>query len=173
MSVPSNGLMVGRSWSVSTRDEVAACYDATFGEVFGYAARLTGDRRRAEDLVADAYLALVRAGRAGQVTSIGVGWLITAVRHRFIDGVRSADREVRRLRLVGQHSECRGRPWWACSRRLLASLSDRERAALVLRYVDDLPVAEVAARLDVSVRAAESLLARARARVRGSEVRDA
>jgi RNA polymerase sigma factor (sigma-70 family) len=166
--------MEGQSWLVVSRDGVAGCYDATFDEVFGYAARLTGDRRRAEDLVAEVYLALVRASRSGQVTSIGVGWLITTVRHRFIDDLRSRDREARRLRLVERPSDATedglgDRVFGG----LLASLSDRERAALVLRYVDDLPVAEVAERLAMSVRAAESLLARARARVRSSEVRDA
>jgi RNA polymerase sigma factor (sigma-70 family) len=166
--------MEGRSWPVSSRSAIGDCYDATFDEVFGYATRLTGDRRRAEDLVADAYLGLVRASRAGQVTAIGVGWLITAVRHRFIDELRSSERESRRLRLVERRGEAEQiDPADDRTGQLLSSLSDRERAAVVLRYVDDLSVAEVARRLSVSIRAAESLLARARARVRGSEVRDA
>lgn len=166
--------MEGQQWEVSTREGIAACYDATFDEVFGYAARLTGDRRRAEDLTADAFLTLVRVGREGSVTEIGVAWLITVVRNRFIDDIRARDREQRRLRLVGRRTESDlGQPQTDAAGELLASLSDRERAALVLRYVDDLPVAEVAARLQVSLRAAESLLARARGRVRSSEVRDA
>jgi RNA polymerase sigma-70 factor (ECF subfamily) len=48
----------------------------------------------------------------------------------------------------------------------LERLPPRTRAALVLRYVDDLPVGAVAAALGVSTRAAESLLARGRRQLR-------
>lgn len=161
-------------WPVSTREELAACYDATIQDVFVYAARLSGDRRRAEDLVSEAYLGLVRASRDGHITSVGIGWLITAVRHRFLDGLRSDARETKRIRLVeprGGAEPVDDSPPGGAD--LLAPLSDRERAAVVLRYVDDLSVADVATRLDISVRAAESLLARARTRLRRSEARDA
>lgn len=166
--------MAGRSWPVTSEAELAACYDATFDEVFHYAARLTADLRRAEDLVSEAYTRLVHAGQGGDVTAVGVGWLITSVRRRFIDVLRSERREERRLRLVKPRGD---EPAPAASSDLtdglLASLSDRERAAVVLRYVEDLSVADVARSLSISVRATESLLARARARVRDTEVRDA
>jgi RNA polymerase sigma-70 factor (ECF subfamily) len=166
--------MAARSWPVTSEAELVACYDATFDAAFQYAARLTGDRARAEDLVSEVYLALVRAVRADQVTEIGVGWLITAVRRRFIDGLRAAEREKRRVRLVtspvGEAAAPAGVDDLAD---VFALLSDRERAAVVLRYVDDLPVAEVARQLSSTVRSTESLLARARARVRAVEVRGA
>jgi RNA polymerase sigma-70 factor (ECF subfamily) len=44
----------------------------------------------------------------------------------------------------------------------LARLAADQRAALVFRYIDDLPVSDVAALLDRSAVATESLLARAR-----------
>jgi RNA polymerase sigma-70 factor (ECF subfamily) len=44
----------------------------------------------------------------------------------------------------------------------LGSLSTNHRLALILRYVDDLPVAEVAKEIGKSVRATESILTRAR-----------
>ena len=161
-------------WPVTSREEVGACYDDTFEEVFRFAARLTGDRRPAEDLVSEAYAELVRAGRSGDVTSIGVAWLIVTVRRRFIDGLRSDERARRRLRLIQPRGEELAAPSTVDrSGELLAPLSERERAAVVLRYVEDLPVADVARELGISVRAAESLLARARARMRRSEVRDA
>lgn len=166
--------MVRPTWPVTSRAELGACYDATFDEVFRYAAHLTGDRGRAEDLVSDAYVDLVRVSREGGVASVGVGWLITVVRRRFIDGLRADDREHRRLRLVRAGGDESASPVAVDrSRELLTSLSERERAAVVLRYVEDLPVAEVASELSISVRATESLLARARARLRRSEVRDA
>jgi RNA polymerase sigma factor (sigma-70 family) len=55
----------------------------------------------------------------------------------------------------------------------LADLPERERAVLVLRYVDDLTVAQAAAELGISAQAAESLAARAVRRLRNQEARDA
>jgi RNA polymerase sigma-70 factor, ECF subfamily len=51
-------------------------------------------------------------------------------------------------------------------RAAMQKLSDTERAALVLRYIDDMPVAAVAAALGRSPEATESLLARARRHLR-------
>jgi RNA polymerase sigma-70 factor, ECF subfamily len=48
----------------------------------------------------------------------------------------------------------------------MKNLSDVERAALVLRYIDDMPVAAVATALGRSLEATESLLARARRHLR-------
>jgi RNA polymerase sigma-70 factor, ECF subfamily len=166
--------MAADSWPVTTEAELAACYDGTIDAVFRYAAGLTGNRMRAEDLVSEAYLALVGAAHDHVVAEVGVGWLITAVRRRFVDGLRAAGREQRRVRLaMSQVSDVTPSAAVNTVGLLLQSLSDRERAAVVLRYVDDLSVAEVARQLSTTVRSTESLLARARARVRAAEVRDA
>ncbi len=162
--------MSKRRWVIDDEVSLIACYDATVFEVYRYASRLTsGDRGLADDLVQDAYLRLVRAARAGAITEIGVGWLITTVRNRFCDGIRSAQREERRARLAYRPDE-------ATEAQVVTDLSDlpqRERTALLLRYVDDLPVAEVAELMGSTIHATESLLARARRRVRAREVRDA
>ncbi|MFV0308960.1 MAG: RNA polymerase sigma factor [Desertimonas sp.] len=152
-------------WRVDDEAGLLACYDATVAAAHRYAHRLTGSRARSEDVVQDVYLQLVRAARDGRVVEVGAGWIMLAVRHRVLDQVRAADREERRLRLVwSSHAD-------ASASSDLGSLdgvelSGRERAALTLRYVDDLTVAEIADALGTSVRATESLLARARARVR-------
>ena len=136
------------------------------------AARLTGgNHAAAEDIVHDAYLSLMRAAQRSDVTEVTVGWIVTAVRNRFIDGVRHhGDREAPATcnwspppthSGVGESST--GTPSAAA---LLAALSDRERAAMVFHYVDDLPVADVAALLETSVRATESLLQRAKRKAR-------
>jgi len=148
-----------------------ACYRATFAEVYRYTAMLCGaDRALAEDVVQDTYMTALDRARAGQLASCSVGYLIVAARHRFLDGVRSAAREDRRLRLV---SSVPDEPVVAVLPPQLADLPDRERAALVLRFVDDLTVAQVGAALGISTHAAESLLARATRRLRHQEVRDA
>ena len=127
------------------------------------------DRSAAEDLVHDVYLATLKSVRRGAVTELTVGYLTTAVRHRFLDRVRSAQREERRLRLVSSTPE----PDAASMPPQLKDLPDRERAVLVLRYVDDLTMADSAAALGISVDAAESLAARAIRRLRRQEARDA
>jgi RNA polymerase sigma factor (sigma-70 family) len=152
-----------------------ACYRATFADVYAYAAMLAGrDRSAAEDVVHDVYLAALHRARSGELTELSSGYLVTAVRGRWIDRWRSHDREQRRLVLVARRDEVSDDPERDdTSFGMLAGLSDRERSAVVLRYVDDLPVADVAERLGIGTRAAESLLVRAMRRLRTTEVRDA
>jgi len=135
-------------------------------DLFGYAIRLTGgDRARAEDLVQETLLALVRHpdGPTAQVTT---GWLMVVLRRRFLDSVRSQRREDRRvLRAVRLDGSVE--PDWSAveggaALQALGRLSDLRRVALILRYVDDLPVQEVAQLLGRTPSATESLLARAR-----------
>ncbi len=162
--------MSERRWVIDDEVSLIACYDATVLEVYRYASRLaSNDRGLADDLVQDTYLRLVRAARGGDITEIGIGWLITTVRNRFCDGIRSAQREERRVRLAHRPDEAT-EPQVATD---LSDLPQRERTALLLRYVDDLSVAEVAELMGTTVHATESLLARARRRVRAREVRDA
>ena len=165
-------------WDISTHDGFIAYYDATLRDAYRAAARLTGgNQASAEDVVHDAYLSLMRAARRSDVTEVSVGWIVTAVRNRFIDGVRSSDREERRLQLVAttdtvdaEESSQRSPTATTATNAtaLLAALSDRERAAMVLRYVDDRPVAEVAELMGTSVRATESLLQRAKRKARSA-----
>jgi RNA polymerase sigma-70 factor (ECF subfamily) len=158
-------------WAVGTEEGLLRCYDATFDEVYRYAARLTGSSQAAEDLTQEVFVRLVRAARAGSVATIGAGWLITTLRRLFIDGVRSSTAERARLVLVQPPAHPEPEP--ASHQLLLAGLSDRERAALVFRYVDDLPVGDVATLLGASVRATESLLQRAKRRVQKNHARGA
>jgi RNA polymerase sigma-70 factor (ECF subfamily) len=137
-------------------------------EVYRYAVRLTGgDRALAEDLVQDACVDLVRVDRSGGAAELGVGWLIVVVRRRYLDHLRRTDRDTRRVDRATAGDELITAPDWASVRggdalTCLGLLSADQRAALVLRYVDDLPVAEVAELMDRTVAATESLLARAR-----------
>jgi RNA polymerase sigma factor (sigma-70 family) len=151
-----------------------AFYDATFAEAYRYAGRLCGaDRDAAEDLVQDAYLNVLRRFRDGGDAVLTVGYVVTTIRHRYLDGIRHDTREERRLRLIVSDLGDDDRTPPSSAVPALADLPPRERTALVLRYVDDLSVAEVATTLQLSVHATESLLARARTRLRGREARDA
>jgi RNA polymerase sigma-70 factor (ECF subfamily) len=159
----------GKRWDVTTGRGFMSYYDATFDDAYRTAARLAGGRRHvAEDLVQDAYLRLFDVAQRDAVTEVGVGWIITTVRRRFLDRARSAERESRRVRLVTAANATASEPEEASTSGVLGHLIDRERAALVLRYVDNLSVAEVAELLGTSVRATESLLQRAKRKAQES-----
>jgi len=156
--------------------EFLAFYDATFTDAYRYAGRLCGgDRDAAEDLVQEAYLSVLRQVRGDAGKDLQIGYVITTIRNRFLDRVRKDDRDERRLRLVAVTADDNGAPEPVASHvtSQLAALPERERAALVLRYVDDLSVPDVAEALGLTVHAAESLLARGRARLRGKDTRNA
>ena len=159
-------------WDVTTEAGMLGFYDVAFEPAHRCAVRLTrGDRAAAEDLVHDAFVRLVRSIRDDGLAEVGVGWIITTLRRRFVDRLRSHEREERRLRLVAQDPAVTDRSGLGVAA-LLDDLDERQRAALILRYVEDLPVAEVADLLGTSVRATESLLQRAKQSVRANERHD-
>jgi RNA polymerase sigma factor (sigma-70 family) len=170
---------VEQTWEISTEAGFMACYRATFREVYAYAGMLGGrDRASVEDVVQDVYTAALRRARDGELKSVSIGYFIIATRRRSIDAWRSSDREKRRLQLVtgglaADTDDQAGQPSTSLPAPMLDVLSERERAAVILRFVDDLTVAQVATELGVSTRAAESTLSRALARLRRGDVRHA
>ncbi|HEY2430002.1 MAG TPA: sigma factor-like helix-turn-helix DNA-binding protein, partial [Acidimicrobiales bacterium] len=98
-------------------------------------------------------------------------WLIGVARHKLADHWRRQGREDRGLTAIaGQEPEIDDR--WDVqldalrARSVLEVLGPNHRAALTLRYLDDLPVPEVAAVLGRTTHATEALLVRARAAFR-------
>lgn len=160
-------MIEGQQHDVTSEAGLLAFYDVAFDDVYRSARRLTwGDRSLAEDLVQEAFFRLVRSAQSGAVTTVGIGWMITIVRRIHIDGLRAADREERRLRAVADLPSQPPPVGPTDIDRLLEGVSDRERTALILRYAEDLSVADVADLMDSSTRATESLLQRAKRKVR-------
>jgi len=163
-------------------EPVSSCVDAaefrdryrqTLPYVYGYLLhRVGGDRAVAEDLTQETYLAAVQEmRRIDAVTALSAPWLIGIARHKLVDHFRRVAREERKLALVSdQASEGAGWQWPDMPvdeiLATLGSLPALQRAAIALRYLDDLPVPEVAGFLGRSVHATESLLARGRDRLR-------
>jgi RNA polymerase sigma-70 factor (ECF subfamily) len=150
-------------------------YDEALPHVYGYLLARCGDRGLAEDLTAESFLAAVHAVRKPGAPEPSTGWLIGVARHKLADHWRRAEREQRGLRLLGSLTEGRpgsvDDPWDAAIDRIearvaLGQLGPHHRAALTLRYLDGLPVPEVATHLDRTVHATEALLTRARAAFR-------
>jgi RNA polymerase sigma-70 factor, ECF subfamily len=141
-------------------------YDDALPHVYGYLLARCGDVGLAEDLTAESFLAAVRAVRKPGAPGPSVPWLIGVARHKLADHWRRVEREQRGLRLLDGER----------ARDVLSKLGAHHRAALTLRYLDGLPVPEVARCLDRSVHATEALLVRARAAFRriyeGGEARD-
>lgn len=148
-------------------------YDAALPEVYGYLLSRCGQRALAEDLTEETFLAAVAACRKESPPDLSVAWLIGVARHKLVDHWRRVEREQRGLRLVAGELTESDDPWderldALVAREVLATLGPRHRAVLTLRYLDGLPVAEVARYLDRTVRATEALLARARSAFRKS-----
>jgi len=148
--------------------DVLAFYERSVADVFAYAMRLTaGDRHAAEELVQETYLALVREVRLGRVVGIGVGWAITTCRHRFLDDLRGRRRRIERERRVAAFPTAAGSDGVGDTLEALGLLASDQRAAMVMRYVDEMSVAEIAGAMERSIHAVESLLARGRETLRG------
>ena len=145
-------------------------YDRALPEVYGYLLARCGSRAVAEDLTAETFLAAVRAeADGGRPTT--VPWLIGTARHKLVDHWRRREREDRSLRLLEGGTSATEDPWDAeldllRAREVLDRLGPAHRAALALRYLDDLTVPRVAALLGRTVHATEALLVRARAAFR-------
>jgi RNA polymerase sigma-70 factor (ECF subfamily) len=145
-----------------------ALYDEALPQVYGYLFARCGDTTTAEDLTADCFLAAVSASRKPGAPAPSVPWLIGVARHKLVDHWRSREREQRGLRLLsGPAGEQTDDPWDAQldvlqAREVLARLGAHHRTVLTLRYLDGLPVAEVADHLGRTLHATEALLVRAR-----------
>jgi RNA polymerase sigma-70 factor (ECF subfamily) len=118
-------------------------------------------------------MAAVDAARRPGAPEITAAWLVGVARHKLADHWRRTAREQRGLAAVALLAEDADDPWdehldAQVAHAALARLPGPQRAALTLRYLDGLPVAEVAACLGRSEHATETLLVRARAALRRS-----
>lgn len=162
--------------------EFVAFYEATVGEVFRYLYPRCGRRAQvAEDLTQEVYLAAVVAARRGLSDDLHLPWLIAVARHKLVDYFRRDERHRRNLHAVGElHGRRDELAQWRDADAhdplldALESLPPLQRAALILRHVDGLPVPGVAEGIGRTVRATESILSRGRhaLRVRYEEVLD-
>jgi RNA polymerase sigma-70 factor (ECF subfamily) len=149
-------------------ERLLALYDRALPQVYGYLVRRVGDAATAEDITSETFMAAVTAIERGTVERVEVAWLVGIARHKLADHWRRQAREERGLRVVaGEAPDEVDDPWDAhldarAAHATLARLGPHHRGALVLRYVDGLPVPEVAVLLHRTVHATEALLVRAR-----------
>jgi RNA polymerase sigma-70 factor, ECF subfamily len=146
-------------------------YDRALPQVYGYLVSRCGNPPVAEDLTGETFLAAVSAVKRGTVPDLTVAWLVGVARHKLVDHWRRAARDERNLRLAEDDARKVDDPWdaqldAAQARAALDQLGPHHRAALTLRYLDGLPVPEVADLLGRTVHGTEALLVRARSAFR-------
>jgi RNA polymerase sigma-70 factor (ECF subfamily) len=152
-------------------DPLIAIYPVALPQVYGYLLPRCGSVVVAEDLTAETFVAAIAAIRKERPPEVTVAWLVGVARHKLVDHWRRIAREQRHLAEAEVDADTVDDPWGAwldveAAHAALSHLSGHHRIALTLRYLDGLPVGEVAAHLDRSVHATETLLVRARAALR-------
>ena len=156
------------------RAAIRADARAALVEVYRYLHPRCGSTALAEDLTSEAVLAAVDRLATGEIQRLTVPYVLGIAKHKLVDHWRRTERDRRRLTLlrggVDQASvDACFEPDRAAA--TLAALSPMHRAALTLRYVDDLSVPDVASLLGRSVTATETLLVRAKRAFRDAYVR--
>jgi RNA polymerase sigma-70 factor (ECF subfamily) len=156
-------------------DEVAfrAWYDVAVHRVHAYLfTRTGGDHALSEELTQQAFVRAIRARASYDQRAPVTAWVCAIARNLLADHHRRKAREERSLlRVVVREIEPDVAVVESERQEVLAtlrSLPTLQRAAIVLRYLDDLSVREVAAAIGKSESATESLLSRGRERFRRS-----
>ncbi len=158
--------------------DLLAIYARALPVVYGYLLSRCGQAALAEDLTAETFLAAADATRREPAPAISVAWIVGVARHKLVDHWRRQAREERSLRAVAdavapEEDQSDVRLDALRARDALERLAPHHRAALTLRYVDDLAVPTVAGLLGRSVHATEALLVRARLAFRRTYSREA
>ena len=174
--------MTDRVWRErGLRDAVAAgdaaawraWYEAEYAPLEGYVLwRCGGLRDLADDVLQDTWLTAVRRVRAFDPTAGSFhGWLCGIAANVLRNHLRARRRWAERVgplngEVGAEDSKTANRERAERVAAALAGLAERYEAALRLKYLDRLTMAEIAARTGETEKAVESLLARARAAFR-------
>lgn len=156
------------------RARLAKLYGDHSASAFRLAYLLTGDADLAEDLVQDAFVKLI--GRFADLRGPGsfdaylrrtiVNLSYGSFRHRRVERAYLARTRGLASRAADGLPDVEGRDQlWA----QLQRIAPRQRAALVLRYYDDLSEQQTADVLDCSIRTVKSLVTRGMQAMRGQQ----
>jgi len=133
--------------------------------VFSIALRMTGDRGLAEEIAQDVFMEMDRNLTRLESPAHACFWLRRVAVNRSADAlrrrkVRGIDLWVEMEDVHGVSPEDRGSPLSTRLEQLLATLPEAQRAALVLRYQEDLTPEEIAATLEAPLATVKSHLQR-------------
>jgi RNA polymerase sigma-70 factor (ECF subfamily) len=167
-------LRLVRAMARHDRSAWSACYERHVRDVYGLIYHLVGgDHQVAEEVNQDVWLLAIERFDGFDPARGGLrDWLLGIARHRAFRQYRrshdQADQGRRDGMSVGLSPPelLEGRERVDVVRAALLCLRDGSRKALLARYAEGLPIAEIAARTGRSTKAVESLLSRARSQLR-------
>jgi len=156
----------------SETDSPDAFFQAHSQAVYAYAMRRMGDRSAAEDITAEVFLEAVRHANRRE-RAVALPWLYGIARRKVADQLRLRSRrksealsEVIPATSKDPHHAAEESERRAELRRLVDSLPEEQREALLLHYVEGLPAEQVGIAMNKSSAAVNSLLQRARQNLR-------
>ena len=160
----------GDSGVLADEQAFRAWYDRSLPTVYGYLFHRCGrDPDLAEELTQQAFVEAVRHYRRFRGQADATTWVIGIARHKLVDHYRRGERDTRRLaaltaRELGDPSRAESSPPTMPDDidDALAVLPALQRAVLVLHYMDQLSVREVAQAIGKTEAATASILARGR-----------
>lgn len=139
-----------RMRAVAGEASFEAMYRAEFASMVALGATLTDSAHTGADLANEAMLRAYKQWAKVGVMERPGAWVRRVVINLAHDTHRRNVRQVRGMDRLRSERPPDGQPssqdFWAAVR----ELPERQRAAVVLRYVDDMPIDEIAAVLDVS-----------------------
>jgi len=152
-----------------------AWYELALPRVYGYVhGRTGGDTELAQEITQQAFISAVEARRNFDERSDAVTWVCSIARNALVDHYRRLHRDrLRHLTLVVREiaMDDDARSWAIVDDReavvgALGTLTPDQRLAVVMHYVDGLPIREISRLMRRSEASVASLLARGRDRLR-------
>lgn len=156
----------GLTKSAATSSDLAVLCRDHLDEVFRPVYRRCRDRELAEDVTQDAFLAAAKTSNVDANTR----WLLGGARNRLIDILRRQDALQERLPKIGSTEDATDWSDLAIDRiwleDALGRLKVEHRLVLSLHYLDGYTVKQLAEALDRTPKSVESLMTRARLKLR-------
>jgi RNA polymerase sigma-70 factor, ECF subfamily len=152
-------------WNREQLPDFEWLFDEHQSMVFSLALRMTGDRGLAEEIAQDVFMELDRNMARIESPQHAIFWLRRVTMNRSTDAIRR--RRARGMDFWVEIDEShgarkleRGSPLGVRIEALLATLPEAQRAALILRYQEDLTPEEIAATLGTPLATVKSQLQR-------------
>ena len=149
----------------TAQTETTDWYEAMDRQLRAWLAPRVADPHVIDDIISATCECAMRAQRRGTIREVTPAWMQVVARRRLIDHWRAQAGQRGRAERLSAEVQLVVEPHDPSDARLPAwvdQLPERQRRALILRYVHGHSVAEVARRLQSGYGATESLLARSR-----------